>query len=84
MNVAGSIVDFPFGGSINREYTITIPAGTYTATLRLHYLDAELNGNTESSMQLWKYNGALYVSSGKTANDATANSGVPIKTIRSD
>ncbi|MES2431859.1 MAG: hypothetical protein V4556_13075 [Bacteroidota bacterium] len=69
----GSISDFPFGSAINRVYDITIPAGTYTATLRLHYEDDELNGNTESSMQLWKYNGATWNAVGKTANNTTSN-----------
>ena len=70
--VKGSIGDFPFGGSISREYTITVPAGTYIATLRLHYGDAELNGNLESSMVLWNYN-SLWAASGKTSNSTVLN-----------
>jgi len=74
VNVAiGTIGDFPDGGSINRVYTITVPAGSYTATLRLHYEDAELNGNDETAMQLWRYNGAVWASSGKTGNNTTTN-----------
>lgn len=46
----GSISDFPFGGSISRVYNVTVPAGTYSATMRLHYEDDELNGNVESTM----------------------------------
>ncbi len=69
----GTILDFPNGGSINRVYDITIPAGTYTATLRLHYEDAELNGNDETIMQLWKYNGSSWTVSGKTGNSTTSN-----------
>jgi fibronectin-binding autotransporter adhesin len=66
--------DFPFGGSTNRTYTHTITnTGTYSATLRLHYLDAGLNGNSESTMALWKYNGSIWASKGKSANDATNN-----------
>ncbi|MBC7937619.1 MAG: hypothetical protein H7Y86_19900 [Rhizobacter sp.] len=71
--VKGPIGDFPFGGSISRVYNITVPAGTYTATLRLHYEDDELNGNDESSMVLWKYNGASWGSAGKTANSTASN-----------
>ena len=67
------ISDFPFGGSISRLYTVTIPAGTYNATLRLHYEDGELNGNNESSMGLWQYNGSVWGSIGKTANNTTSN-----------
>jgi hypothetical protein len=71
---SGSVADFPFGGSINRSYLVTIPSGTYaSAILRLHYEDAELNGNTESAMQLWKHNGTSWVLSGKTSNDVTLN-----------
>ncbi len=69
----GAVSDFPFGGSISREYTVAIPYGTYNATLRLHYDDKELNGNDESSMELWSKNGAAWHSSGKTGNDATVN-----------
>ena len=68
----GSIADFPSGGSINRLYDITVPAGTYTATLRLHYEDAELNGNAESSMNLWRYNNP-WASAGKSSNNTTTN-----------
>jgi len=69
----GNIADFPNGGAINRVYNTTIPAGTYTATLRLHYEDAELNGASESTMQLWKYNGTAWVLSGKTTNSTSSN-----------
>jgi len=74
VNVAiGNIADFPNGGAINRVYTTTVPAGTYLATLRLHYDDAELNGANESTMQLWRYNGTAWVLSGKTSNSTTSN-----------
>ena len=68
----GVIGDFPFGGSISRVYNITVPAGTYDATVRLHYDDEELNGNSESSMGLWNYNGT-WGSIGKTGNNSTSN-----------
>jgi hypothetical protein len=69
----GTIADFPNGGSINRVYNITVPAGTYVATLRLHYEDVELNGTDESTMQLWRFNGATWGASGKTGNNTTTN-----------
>ncbi|CAN5378867.1 hypothetical protein BH11BAC3_BH11BAC3_02010 [soil metagenome] len=68
-----AVTDFPFGGAVGRYYTITVPAGTYNATLRLHYEDAELNGNVESAMQLWKYNGTSWGISGITGNNTTSN-----------
>ena len=65
--------DFPFGGSTNRQYTNYVTGSGYTATLRLHYLDAALNGNNESTMTLWRYNGSVWTSQGKTANDTINN-----------
>jgi fibronectin-binding autotransporter adhesin len=69
----GSISDFPFSGSINRVYNIALTGVGSTATVRLHYEDAELNGNTESTMQLWHYNGSAWAASGKTTNSTTSN-----------
>ena len=69
----GPIADFSFGSSVNRQYDIVIPSGTYSATLRLHYEDGELNGNVENSMQTWHYNGSAWVATGKFANSTTAN-----------
>ena len=70
---AGSISDYPNGSAINRVYNITVPSGTYVAKLRLHYEDAELNGNDETAMQLIRYNGASWAVSGKTGNSTTSN-----------
>lgn len=67
------VSDFPFGGAVRIQYDITVPAGTYNATLRLSYDDDELNGNNESTMGLWNYNGASWVSIGKSANNTTSN-----------
>lgn len=64
----GIVTDFPYQGAINRMYDISIPAGTYTATLRLHYDTAELNGNGNASMKLWKYNGTAWTESGSTGS----------------
>jgi hypothetical protein len=69
----GPISDFPFGASVSRVYDIAVPAGTYNATLRLNYDDAGLNGNNESTMTLWNYNGSSWGSSGKTGNSTTSN-----------
>ncbi|RYY57993.1 MAG: hypothetical protein EOO05_17520, partial [Chitinophagaceae bacterium] len=74
VNVAvAPVADFPYNGAIGRTYIVSIPAGTYTASLKLHYEDAELNGNDESLMQLWKYNVSSWAASGKTTNNTTAN-----------
>lgn len=69
----GTVNDYPYVSSINREYSCAVTAvGGYAATLRLHYLDAELEGNDETTMVLWNNSGS-WASSGKSANDATAN-----------
>lgn len=67
------INDFPSGGSINREYTVNIPSGTYTATLRLHYEDAELNGNDEARLDFWKNSASSWAAASKTTYNATNN-----------
>lgn len=42
-----------YAAAVQRNYTITPTGGSgYTATVRLHYLDSELNGNTEASLNL--------------------------------
>ena len=71
--VKTAVPDFPFGNAIARYYNISVPVGTYTATLRLHYEDDELNGNPENEMGLWKDSSLQWIPVGKTANDTTAN-----------
>ncbi len=73
--VKQSISDFPYNAAISRVYNIAVPSGTYTATLRLHYEDDELNGNNESTMSLWNYdtNISFWIPVGKTANSTTSN-----------
>ena len=69
----GAVAGFPFGASVNRQYAVSLSAsGAYNATLRLHYEDSELNGNSESAMKLWRNTGSWSLS-GKTTNDTTAN-----------
>lgn len=67
------IADFPFAGATHEEYTISIPNGTYNATLRLDYELDELNGNNEDSMTLWNYVGSTWVNMGKTGNSTVDN-----------
>ncbi|MDB5196077.1 MAG: hypothetical protein JWP88_447 [Flaviaesturariibacter sp.] len=74
----GTVTGFPFGASTNRKYTVAIPSGAYgTATLRLHYEDNELNGNTESSLALWRYTSGTSTWAAATgvsaANNAATN-----------
>lgn len=67
------IGDFPFGSAINRQYNISVPSGSYTAVLRLHYEDDELNGNVETTMPLWNHTGAAWTNAGKTSNSTASN-----------
>ncbi len=64
-------------GAVTRTYTFTpTGGGALTATVRLHYLDAELNGNTESVVGLWKLAGTWAEqdpTKASTTRDATAN-----------
>ncbi|WP_343667968.1 hypothetical protein [Chitinophaga sp.] len=70
----GAVTDFPSGSAINREYTITVTGTNISiATLRLHYEDAELNGNTESALTLWHNTGSGWSSSGSSSNSTTSN-----------
>jgi hypothetical protein len=63
-----------FAGAVGRTYLITPSGGSgYSATLRLHYLDAELNGNAESTLQLWRNNGSNWLSQGATTRNPTDN-----------
>lgn len=69
----GAIADFPFGSSISRLYNVSVPSGTYTAAIRFHYENEELNGNIESEMGLWRYDTAQWVPVGKNSFDTVLN-----------
>jgi hypothetical protein len=61
-----------FGNSVRRTYTFNEVAGSLiAATVRLHYLDSELNGNSEGTLELWRKDGGNWVSQGATARAAT-------------
>ncbi|HKV35207.1 MAG TPA: hypothetical protein VJP89_12810, partial [Pyrinomonadaceae bacterium] len=63
----------PAPGAIQRTYTITPTGGAgFSATLRLHYLDVELNGNTEANLGLFR-NGPPFVRLGRTGAVDTVN-----------
>ena len=60
--------------AVKRTYLITPNGGSgYTATLRLRYADADLNGNAENTLELWRYNGGDWETHGATARAANAN-----------
>jgi hypothetical protein len=54
---------------VNRYYSI-VPSGSLTATLRLAYLDGEINGIPEGNMTLFRYNGSVWVGEGGAPSPA--------------
>ncbi|SHN28958.1 hypothetical protein [Chitinophaga sp. CF418] len=71
--VVAPVSDFPQGGAINRGYTVSGVSSLGLITIRLHYEDAELNGNNESTMGLWLNSGSSWGAVGKTTNSTTSN-----------
>lgn len=66
--------------SIQRNYLITPTTNTgLNATLQFNYDDDELNGNTESQLQLVRYNGSSWENYGGTTN--TSNNTITQTTI---
>ncbi len=49
------VAGFPYVSSANRLYNISVTGTGYTATVRLHYLQGELNGNNEALMNFWRF-----------------------------
>lgn len=64
-----------FASAVQRTYTITpTGGGGYTATLRLRYLESELNGNVEGANFIFRrFNGTGWAPVVPTASDFTAN-----------
>jgi Calx-beta domain-containing protein len=63
-----------FPTAVLRTYTVTPTGGSgISATMRLRYLDTELNGNTEVGLALWRHNGAAWSRQGATTGDTTNN-----------
>src|SRR6185369_1992154 len=60
---------------VARTFTITPNGGSgYSATLRLHYRDSELNTLSETSLELWRFNGSTWQSpAGSATRDTSAN-----------
>ena len=69
--VPGGASAFP--NAIQRTYNITPSAGGFTGTLRLHYLDSELNGNTEATLLLRRFNGTGWAPVSPTSADTVNN-----------
>jgi hypothetical protein len=63
----------PFAGAVARQYTLSAPGFAGVATVRLHYLDSELNGATEANLRLWRLDGSQWRLMGRSAIDTTNN-----------
>ena len=63
----------PFAGAVARQYTISAPGFAGAASLRLHYLDGELNGATEANLHLWRLDGSRWRLMGRSAIDTAQN-----------
>ena len=71
-NAAHDHAAVPDGGQARHNIAPTSGSG-YTATLRLHYLDGELNGNSESVLDLWHLESGTWVDRGQTNRDSVNN-----------
>jgi hypothetical protein len=71
--VKSAPVGFPT--AVQRTYTITPNGGVgFTATVQLHYLDGELNGNTEGAgLSLWRFGGTTWQKQTTNAFSITDN-----------
>ncbi|NLR56824.1 hypothetical protein HGH93_01835 [Chitinophaga polysaccharea] len=70
------VSDFPSGAAVNREYDITVGGAlvvSATTTLRFHYEDAELNGNADAGLTIWRNTGSGWTVYGNSASSTTAN-----------
>jgi photosystem II stability/assembly factor-like uncharacterized protein len=63
-----------FPNAVARSYTINAVGGNgWTATLRLHYEDSELNGNDESTLQIYRNDGSNWNVQGATNRNTVDN-----------
>jgi hypothetical protein len=61
------------GSSVRREYGIDTDCAGFSATLTLGYTQAELNGNTESTMSLYRASGGPWQEVIPASRDTNAN-----------
>src|SRR5574341_328906 len=70
-----------FTTAVARTYTIAETGGvSFSATLKLHYLTGELNGNTENKLALWRKNGS-WGAQGRTGSVDTVNKAVSLSGV---
>ena len=59
--------------SISRHYLFSANSPAYSGTVQIGYLDAELNGLSESTLEVNNYNGSAWSQVTSATNDATNN-----------
>jgi hypothetical protein len=59
--------------TINRSYQFGTTTDSYSGVISLNYDDSELNGLTESSLQLFYNNGIQWLTDTNTSNNTSAN-----------
>jgi hypothetical protein len=62
----------PFMGAVRLRYQITAEGFAGSATLRLPFDNADLNGNDPLKLQLWRYSGSTWTLQGATARGVDA------------
>jgi hypothetical protein len=63
-----------FSNAITRTYTLTPTGGSgFMATVRLHYLDSELNGNSEATLKLFRFDSPNWTQITPTTSDTINN-----------
>jgi HYR domain/Domain of unknown function DUF11/Calx-beta domain len=73
-----------FTTSLTRTYTLAPTGGAgISATVKLHYLNAELNGNAEAKLGLWKKVGGVWAAQGRTGAVDTINKSVTLTGVSS-
>jgi hypothetical protein len=59
------------GTGMLRQYEMTQTNGTGSATIQLHYLSAELNGNVETRMVIWEDSNGTVIERGRSTINTT-------------
>ena len=59
--------------AVSRSYLFSANSPSYSGTLQINYLDAELNGLTESTLETNNYNGSIWMQASSATNDVTNN-----------
>jgi hypothetical protein len=73
LNKNSTLTNVPINPSINRAYKFNTTTNAFTGTVQIDYDDTELNGLTESLLQVNIDNGSTWTAVTSAVNDATNN-----------